>query len=155
MGLYFPDPEPSPPSRVAIARHAAGKLLRLDAEFIEACRQRDGEWLSQHLSEDFRGVLRDGALVDRDGFIAATVAAQQVDAGSVEDATVRFEGDTALVHSSSGSGDIRERATDIWVGRDGRWQLLALQRTAMAGYCSVVSVSDSGVSSGQVLSGNP
>lgn len=134
MGLYFPDPEPSRPfPAAAVVRHSAGKLLRLDAEFGEACRQRDGEWLSLHLSEDFRGVLRDGALVDRDGFIAGTVAARQLDAGSVEDATVRFEGDTALVHSSSRSGDIRERATDIWVGRDGRWQLLALQRTAVSG----------------------
>lgn len=134
MGLYFPDPEPSRPSpAAAVARHSAGRLLRLDAEFAEACRQRDGDWLSRHLSEDFRGVLRDGALVDRDGFIAGTVAAWQVDAGSIEDATVRFEGDTAMVHSSSASGAVRERATDIWVGRDGRWQLLALQRTAVAG----------------------
>ena len=133
MGLYFPDPEPSRPSPATIARHSAGKLLRLDAEFTEACRQRNGDWLSRHLSEDFRAVLRDGALLDRDGFIAGTVAAQHIDAGPVEDATVRFEGDTALVHSSARSGDIRERATDIWVGRDGRWQLLALQRTAVAG----------------------
>ena len=133
MGLYFPDPEPSRPSAAAIARHSASKLLRLDAEFAEACRRRDGDWLARHLSDDFRGVLRDGALVDRDAFIAGAVAAQNIDAGPVGDATVRFEGDTALVHSCSASGAIRERATDIWVGRDGRWQLLALQRTAVAG----------------------
>lgn len=133
MGLYFPDPEPSLSSPAAVApRHSAGRLLRLDAEFAEACRQHDGDWLSRHLSADFRGVLRDGALVDRDGFLARAAAAEDIDAGSIEDATAQFEGDTAVVHSICVAGAVRERATDIWVGRDGRWQLLAVQRTAVA-----------------------
>ena len=133
MEPYFPTQRASALSAPVAARHhLPGKLLRLDAEFAEACRRGDGDWLQRHLAEDFRCVGGDGARFTRSEFIAlrgGPVAMPMVPG----DADVQFEGETAIVQSVAATAAARERVLDIWIGRDGRWQLLATQRTAITG----------------------
>ena len=131
MGLYFPDPQVSAPRPGAPpSRHAHGKMLRLDTEFFEACRQGDGDWLGRHLADEFRGVAVDGTLHGREAFVANRVIAGHPEPWVVQDAAVQFEGDTAIVHCTITIPAASARVIDIWVGRDGRWQLLASQRTS-------------------------
>jgi hypothetical protein len=134
MSLYFPDPQASavlpgvPPSR-----HAPGKMLRLDAEFFEACRQGDGEWLARHLADGFCGIATDGTSHGREAFVARCANTGHPDPCVVRDAAVQFEGDTAVVQCTIATAASSARVIDIWVGRDGRWQLLTSQRTAVTG----------------------
>ncbi len=132
MGLYFPDPLPEAAAHApAHSHHAPGKLLRLDAEFAEACRRQDVDWLSRHLADDFRCIGGDGALLSRAEFIAGDGRAAGAPL-ALQEAEVQFEGDTAIVRCIAVTATARERHLDVWVGRDGRWQLLAAQRTAIA-----------------------
>lgn len=134
MEPYFPIPRTDVMPAPSAARHyPPAKLLRLDAEFADACHRRDDDWLQRHLADDFRCVTRDGARLARTEFIAlcGEPAATPM---ATEDADVQFEGDVALVQSvASTAAARRERVLDVWIGRDGRWQLLATQRTAIAG----------------------
>lgn len=134
MGLYFPDPQASAPRpAVPPSAHAPGKLLRLDAEFLEACRQGDGDWLARHLADGFRGIAEDGTLHARDAFVAGGAETRFSAPSAVHDARVHFEGDTAIVHCTIATPASPVRVIDIWVGREGRWQLLVSQRTPMTG----------------------
>ena len=108
-------------------------MLRLDAEFFEACRRGDGDWLARHLADGFRGVAVDGTLHGRDAFVADRVNAGHPEPWGVQDAAVQFEGDTAIVQCMITTPAASARVIDIWVGREGRWQLLASQRTAIPG----------------------
>ena len=134
MGLYFPDPQVSAPRPgVPPSVHAPGKLLRLDAEFLEACRHGDGDWLARHLADGFRGIAVDGTVHAREAFVAGGAETRYCAPCAVQDASVQFEGDTAIVQCTIATPASPARVTDIWVGREGRWQLLMSQRTPITG----------------------
>ena len=129
----FPQTSAAPRPR-APARHSPARLQRLDAEFRRACHGADRDWLLRHLADDFRIVLADGRLLEREAFfdVCDRVDERRGDGDDVYE-DVQFEGDTAVVHALLRLDGGAERATDVWVGRDGRWQLLAAQRTTSAG----------------------
>ena len=134
MGLYFPEPQVSAPRpAVPPAGHAPGKLLRLDAEFLEACRQGDADWLARHLADGFRGIAVDGTLHASDALVAGGAETRFSTPSAVHDASVHFEGDIAIVQCTIATPTSQARVIDIWVGREGRWQLLVSQHTPMTG----------------------
>lgn len=127
----FPAPH-HPPSQ-----HSTAKLLRLNDEYVEAFLNSDVDWYQRHLADDFRCILPDGTIIDRDAFLADAARPVAMASFEVEDASVQFEGDVAIVQARTvqAYGDGRRgqtRYTDIWVGRDGRWQALCAQITAIA-----------------------
>lgn len=132
MSLYFPDPQHAASPPPTAPRHPPAKLLRLDAEFAEACRQGDRDWLLQHLADEFCCIGEDGALHGRGAFVDGCAAGGIASVLAVQDPDVQFEGDVAIVRSTVATPAARLRTTDLWIGRDGRWQLLASQRTAIA-----------------------
>lgn len=124
--------QPTPPSR-----HSEAKLYRLNAEYVDAFLKSDGDWFDTHLASDFRCILPSGEMLDRNAFLAELAQPRAIASLTVEDVTVQFEGDTAIVQARtvftrSDGHEGQSRYTDVWIGRDGRWQTLTAQITAIA-----------------------
>jgi len=119
------------------SRHSEAKLRRLNAEYVEAFLHSDVDWYERHLASDFRCILPDGSLIDRNGFLAATLRPAAMKSFDVEDVSVQFEGDTAIVqartvYEKDDGGRGENVYTDVWIGRDGRWQALLAHMTAVS-----------------------
>lgn len=119
------------------SHHSEVKLQRLNAEYVEAFLKSDADWYDRHLADDFRCILPDGRMIDRAQFLADTAQPAAMNSFVVEDATVQFEGDTAIVQARTvyeKNDGTRGQSlyTDVWVGRDGRWQALLAHITAVA-----------------------
>ncbi len=119
------------------SRHSEIKLRRLNAEYVEAFLNSDIDWYERHLADDFRCILPDGSRIDRARFLAETRQPPSIKAFDVEDVSVQFEGDTAIVQArtiyekADGSRG-QSRYTDVWIGRDGRWQTLLAHITEVS-----------------------
>jgi ketosteroid isomerase-like protein len=122
------------PAPAHASAHSPIKLHRLNADYIEAFLKSDTDWFERNLASDFRCILSSGELLDRAAFLARAAQPAAMASFTVEDVEVEFEGDTAVVQART----VFERAdgrrgqsryTDVWVGRDGRWQALTAQIT--------------------------
>ncbi|HJR72888.1 MAG TPA: nuclear transport factor 2 family protein [Luteimonas sp.] len=119
------------------SHHSEIKLRRLNAEYVEAFLNSDVDWYERHLASDFRCILSDGSLIDRTRFLAETRHPTGMKSFDVEDVTVQFEGDTAIVqartvYEKDDGGRGQNLYTDVWIGRDGRWQALLAHITAVS-----------------------
>ena len=122
----------------AASSHSAIKLMRLNAEYVDAFLRSDIDWYERHLADDFRCILANGGIIDRAGFLADAARSVAMASFEIEDVDVQFNGDTAIVQARTVQetpDGVRgqSRYTDIWIGRDGRWQVLSVQITAIAG----------------------
>ena len=131
-------PQPATPARTfpGATPHSEIKLRRLNAEYIEAFLKSDVDWYERHLADDFRCILPNGTMSDRAQFLADSARPVAVNAFAVEDVTVQFEGDTAIVQARSAYENSdgthgQSLHTDLWVGRDGRWQALLAHITSI------------------------
>jgi ketosteroid isomerase-like protein len=111
--------------------------MRLNAEYVDAFLRSDIDWYQRHLADDFRCILANGTIIDRAAFLADAARPAEMASFDVLDVDVQFNGDTAIVQARTvyeTSAGVRgqRRYTDIWVGRDGRWQALSAQLTAIA-----------------------
>ncbi len=118
------------------AHHSEVKLHRLNAEYVDAFLKSDTDWFDRHLASDFRCILSSGTMLDRDAFLAEVAQPRAMTSYAVEDVTVQFEGDTAIVQARaaftrSDGHQGQSRYTDVWIGRDGRWQALTAQITVI------------------------
>ena len=124
-------------AQIPTTHHSEIKLRRLNTEYVDAFLRSDVDWYQRHLAEEFRCITASGEVMDRDAFLADAAASVEMTVFDVEDVDVRFFGDIAVVQART----VYERAdgargqtryTDIWIGRDGRWQALSAQITAVA-----------------------
>jgi ketosteroid isomerase-like protein len=111
--------------------------MRLNAEYVDAFLHSDIDWYQRHLADDFRCILANGSIIDRAAFLADAARPVAMASFDVVDVDVQFNGDTAIVQARTvyeTSVGVRgqSRYTDIWIGRDGRWQALSAQLTAIA-----------------------
>lgn len=118
------------------ARSMENKLHRLNADYVAAFLASDSDWYERHLASDFRCILPDGSLIDRNAFIADTARPVTMASFEVEDVTVQLENGVAIVqartiYQNNDGTHGQSRYTDIWIGRDGRWQVLAAHLTAI------------------------
>jgi ketosteroid isomerase-like protein len=113
-------------------------LLYLERDWNTAEMKRDTAWFERTLTDDYRGV--DGATgkattkaEDIAGFKSNTV-----DSASLSGLDVRMQGETAVVtgltHNKGKNDkgvafDRKVRFTDVWVKRNGRWQVLSSHGT--------------------------
>ncbi len=122
---------------VHIARTAENKLYRLNADYVAAFLASDTDWFERHLASDFRCILADGGVIDRAAFLSDTAHPVAMKSFDVEDVNVQIEGEVAIVQArtvyerADGSRG-QSRYTDVWIGRDGRWQTLTAQITSLA-----------------------
>ena len=101
-------------------------LLDLNRNYVRSALEADVKWYSENLSEDFYITAPDGALLNRDAFLARIAKGYPGTHAEPVDVMIRIFGDFAIVHSGyrdtkmngeNGYG----RYTDIYQRRNGRW----------------------------------
>src|SRR6516162_6591528 len=111
--------------------NAEQQLLKLEDAFAEAIVNNDLESIGRLVADDWVVIDPNGEIVDRTRFFEVIKSgALTHDTMDSEDFRVRVYGDSAVVTAiTSTKGKFmgeefitRERATDAFVKRDGRWQ---------------------------------
>ena len=114
------------------------ELLKLENAFAEAIKKNDLEGLGRLVADDWIIIDPNGEIVDRTRFFEAIQSgALTHDIMESEDLRVRVYGDSAVVTAiTSAKGKFmgqefstRERATDVFVKRDGRWRCVLTHLT--------------------------
>ena len=112
------------------------ELVDLSNELVRAVQAHDRARLEELLAEEF---TLDGAAgqLDRDGLLDAANGAYEIEDFAYEEIDPDVYGSTAVVVSryrQQASLDRRDvslrlRITDVWVRRDGRWQIVRRHAT--------------------------
>jgi ketosteroid isomerase-like protein len=114
------------------------ELLKLEKEFTEAIVKNDAEAVGRFLADDWVIIDADGGIVDKARFLgvikSGDLSHQMMQSDEVH---VRIYGEAALVTGLTETKgkfigqefSTRERATDVFVKRDGRWQCVFSQLT--------------------------
>jgi ketosteroid isomerase-like protein len=112
------------------------ELVDLSHELVRAVQAHDRARLEELLAEEF---TLDGAAgrLDREALLEAAGGAYEIDDFSYEEISPDVYGNTAVVVSryrQSASLEGRDvsmglRVTDVWVRRDGRWQIVRRHAT--------------------------
>lgn len=130
---------------VANAGHAlddAGVLLYMEREWNDASLKRDASWVERNYAFDASDISsRSGNLSSKTKAVADARSDKTVlQSLDLSDMNVRIDGNTAVVtgvnhvKGRDGEGkaiDRRVRFTDVFIKRDGRWQVWATQGTTI------------------------
>jgi len=117
---------------------AEEELLKLEKEFADAIVKNDLEGIARLVTNDWIIVGPDGEIVDRARFFEVIKSgALTHDMMESEDLRVRVYGDSAVVTALTRTRGkfmgqdftTQERATDVFVKRDGRWQCVLTHLT--------------------------
>jgi ketosteroid isomerase-like protein len=110
---------------------AEEELLKLEKAFAEAIVSNDLEGIGRLVADDWIIIDSDGGIVDRTRFFEVIKSgALTHEMMESEDFRVRVYGDSAVVTGVTRTKgkfmgqefSTQERATDVFVKRDGRWQ---------------------------------
>jgi ketosteroid isomerase-like protein len=119
---------------------AEEKLLKLEKEFAEAIVRNDLEGIGRRVADDWIIIDPDGGIVDRTRFF------EVIESGALthemmesEDLRVRVYGNSAVVTGITRTKgkfmgeefSTQERATDVFVKRDGGWQCVLTHLTRL------------------------
>jgi len=114
------------------------EVLSVEKELSEAIVRNDAEAVGRFLADAWTIIDPDGDIIDRARFLAVIESgALTHEVMESADARVHVYGDTAIVTAltttkgkfSGQAFTTRERATDVFVKRDERWQCAASQLT--------------------------
>ena len=118
----------------------AGMLLYMEREWADADMKKDASWFDRNFADDFTSISsRTGAISNKREEIDS-MKGVTTDLEEVSDMNVRIEGNTGIVtgiyrargkDEKGASFDRTSRFTDVYVKRDGRWQVLSSQGTAI------------------------
>ena len=116
-------------------------VARLDAERFQAMQKADVLSLERLLAPDLSYTHSSGKVDTKASFVEAVKSGglHYVSIEAPEDVTVRSYGETAIVTGQSrmtvvNAGQemrVHLRFTDVWVRRDGGWQMVAWQSTKL------------------------
>jgi ketosteroid isomerase-like protein len=107
------------------------ELTNLEKEFSRSLVSNDAKAVERFLSADWVIIDPDGGVIDRTRFLGVIESGVLIhETMESEDFRVRVYGNTAVVTALTkttgkfmGQGfDMQERATDVFVKQDGRWQ---------------------------------
>src|SRR2546429_4040741 len=125
---------PPPPQDSVGARQA---ILHLEEEWKMAQRNTDTSAFARLLAPDFTFIGTSGSMRDRAGY-AASRSGSWIPQGTtftVTELHVRIYGATAVVTGRENTTGPRftgsTRFTHVWLLRQGKWQMVAAQRTAI------------------------
>lgn len=112
------------------------ELIALSNELVEAVHNHDRDRLEHLLAAEFTLNGAAGEL-DREAFLEAAAGPYEIDDWSYEEIDPLVYGDTAVIVSryrQAGRLDGRDlshrmHVTDIWVRRDGHWQIVRRHAT--------------------------
>ena len=114
------------------------ELLKVEREFAAAVLSNHVDAIGKFLTDDWAIVDADGGVIDKARFLSVIKSRTLVhEEMELDDLTVRAHGDCAVVTTiTSTKGRFagqefatRERATDFFVKRNGRWQCVFSQLT--------------------------
>jgi len=114
---------------------ARKEILRLEDRWREAQHQNDKDAYDQLLSADLTFIGTSGTFRDKTSFIASRKDSwiPRSETYTYSEMTVRFYGSAAIVtgrEATTGTGvAFQGRFTHVWAKRQGRWRLVAIQRT--------------------------
>jgi uncharacterized protein (TIGR02246 family) len=117
---------------------AEATVLRLEDDWRIAQQKNDTAALLSLLASDVTFIGTSGSLRDRADYIAsrATSALPRASKYEYSELRVRVFGSVVIVTgraATTGEGvAFQARFTDVWAQREGRWQLVAVQRTDIA-----------------------
>ena len=118
--------------------HVEEELLKIENEFAEAIVRNDLEGIGRLVADDWIIIEPDGGIVDRARFFEVIKSgALTHDTMESEDLRVRVYGDSAVVTAVTRTKgkfmgqefNTQERATDVFVKRDGRWRCVLTHLT--------------------------
>lgn len=130
----------SPPLEREQRMTAEEELLKLEKEFAEAIVKNDLEGIGRLVTDDWVVIGPDGEIVDRVRFFEVIKSgALTHDTMESADFRVRVYGDTAVLTGVTRTKgkfmgqefSTQERATDIFVKCDGRWQCVLTHLTRL------------------------
>jgi ketosteroid isomerase-like protein len=114
------------------------RLIYLDLEWNQADLNADKAWFERNLADDYIGVSgRDGALEDK-GALLAALGTNKITSAVTTDIESQVDGDrgivTGIYHTKGTDKDgkayaSKHRYIDVFVKRDGRWQIWSSQGT--------------------------
>ncbi len=113
-------------------------VLRLEDDWRLAQHKNDIAALLSLLASDVTFIGTSGSLRDRADYIASRATSSMPRASTYEysELRVRAFGSVVIVTgraATTGEGiAFQARFTDVWAQREGRWQLVAIQRTDIA-----------------------
>jgi ketosteroid isomerase-like protein len=119
---------------------AEEELLRIEEEFAQAIVSNDLEGMGRIVADDWIIIDANGDIVDRTRFLEVIKSgALTHDMMKSEDFRVRVYGDSAVVTAVTRTKgkfmrqefSTQERATDVFVKRDGRWQCVLTHLTRL------------------------
>ena len=110
-------------------------IIECSRDWAESVVTGDRSKRRIYFADDFIGTDTTGRRYDKSQVTRETGPAKQIVSNTLDDVSVRFFGDTAIAHGSetwtrkNGSTG-RYVWTDIWVKRNGQWQVVAAQDAA-------------------------
>jgi ketosteroid isomerase-like protein len=116
---------------------ARKEILRLEYRWREAQHQNDKDAYDQLLAADLTFIGTSGSFRDKTGFIASRKDSwiPRSETYTYSEMTVRFYGGAAIVtgrEATTGTGvQFQGRFTHVWAKRNGKWLLVAIQRTGI------------------------
>ena len=114
------------------------ELLKLEKEFALAIVKNDAEAIGQFVADDWVIIDADGGRIDKSRFLGAVKSGVLIhEMMESDDVGVRIYGDTAVVSGLTRTKgkfmgrdfSTQERATDVFVMQNGRWQCVFSQLT--------------------------
>jgi ketosteroid isomerase-like protein len=125
----------------AIAQESTeAELNRLEDLRYESMKNADAEMMAKLFADDMVYQTLQGVTYDKPGYIALFKSGEvKINSFRRENSRVKFYGDTATVMANAYldatfKGESRQIALfylNVWAKRDGRWQLVARQSTAL------------------------
>ena len=113
---------------------ASSKILAFENKWNAAYRRGDVATMESLLADDFIITVEDGSTFSKSGYIAHNGAsALRVEITEMSGVNVRMHGNAAVVtgayHEKGTSKgkpyEYRDRFTDVWMNKNGRWQVIA------------------------------
>jgi ketosteroid isomerase-like protein len=137
------------------------ELIRIQHEWADARIKRDVAFLENQYAKEFRITAMNGAIVERDADIAVFASGDLKPESIVdEDMNVSVYGDVAVVTGRENlrgtykgvrtADEIALRFTNVFVRRDGRWQLVTHHSTEMR-EMRIAAASSAQIASPEVL----
>lgn len=124
-----------------VVNQIRSELQKLDKEWSSAIAKNDADAIGRFMSDDWVIVGPEGNVIDRDRFLGV-ISSGDLTHESMEsdDWLVRVYGDTAVVTTQAKSKGkykgqafaTHERATSVFVRKEGRWQCVHTQLTPIA-----------------------
>jgi ketosteroid isomerase-like protein len=116
------------------------ELNRLEDLRYEAMKNADARTMGELFADEFVYQTLQGVTHTKSSYIGVITSGDvKINTFKRENSRVRFYGDTAIVMATTHldiafKGEARQLSlfyTNVWVKRDGRWQLVARQSTAL------------------------